>query len=441
MLYLIELNDSKQILIDNIKKQSIQLHGLIDKRETDLINKLDEMENEQCKLKNNIEKKIKLQYKELINVKDQCLNMFKNAKIFKLNGLNDIDSVSYDTNAKKVIFQSLRNVKAPQQIENIFLKHAIGCHESTIESAINSNFIISELKIPKLNCTMNGAKLQFAWSNFKYNLFDKKQLMIDKTMCDDEKATFSVDVNDTSYKYIPISTVVDKIGSTQKCQSVLRCFANNTWFNTNICDIIIPKIFRYQSDFDNNGIIYWLGTNKGRNSEWVNPVGLNLIKIDSSQMGGGKAQYFVEHSNISRSNWTNETSNDKDNYFMIDFGNYSILPIKYSLRHHNESGGYLRNWELKGSTKSDTYWHSIKKHIDDTSINNAHGTSSWDIDTNTYYSKFKIQLTREPEPPRQYSYDSDDYYEYNSSYARVNHQQNPRFYNKHVCNILCLYIG
>jgi hypothetical protein len=35
--------------------------------------------------------------------------------------------------------------------------------------------------------------------------------------------------------------------------------------------------FNYESDFDKNGLIYWIGTNGLQAEEWTNPLTCNLI--------------------------------------------------------------------------------------------------------------------------------------------------------------------
>ena len=43
------------------------------------------------------------------------------------------------------------------------------------------------------------------------------------------------------------------------------------------------KIFKYKSDFDKNGIIYYLGCNYGKSAIWKrNPSKLGLVTLDSS---------------------------------------------------------------------------------------------------------------------------------------------------------------
>ncbi len=51
-------------------------------------------------------------------------------------------------------------------------------------------------------------------------------------------------------------------------------------FKTLACDLQ-EKEFIYQSDYDENGICYFIGSNFGQ-QQWVNPSGKGLIKVSSS---------------------------------------------------------------------------------------------------------------------------------------------------------------
>jgi hypothetical protein len=43
----------------------------------------------------------------------------------------------------------------------------------------------------------------------------------------------------------------------------------------------MAKRFEYQSDFDENGLLYYIGTNGGK-EEWKNPVATGKVKIEIS---------------------------------------------------------------------------------------------------------------------------------------------------------------
>ena len=46
----------------------------------------------------------------------------------------------------------------------------------------------------------------------------------------------------------------------------------------------------YASDFDQEGVIYWLGTN-GKTTEWSNPATINVVSVESNdQLPFGKPE-------------------------------------------------------------------------------------------------------------------------------------------------------
>ena len=45
---------------------------------------------------------------------------------------------------------------------------------------------------------------------------------------------------------------------------------------------VSEKDFVYESDYDGNGVVYWVGTKYGTEKEWKNPSQRGLIKVDSS---------------------------------------------------------------------------------------------------------------------------------------------------------------
>ena len=45
------------------------------------------------------------------------------------------------------------------------------------------------------------------------------------------------------------------------------------------------KLFEYEEDYDQNGILWWLGTMHGKEEEWKNPAERGLIKLSSSRVG------------------------------------------------------------------------------------------------------------------------------------------------------------
>merc|ERR1712154_246125 len=51
--------------------------------------------------------------------------------------------------------------------------------------------------------------------------------------------------------------------------------------------------FVYESDYDGNGVVYWVGTKYGTEKEWQNPSKRGLIRVDSSGWGRGSVDAMV----------------------------------------------------------------------------------------------------------------------------------------------------
>ncbi|VDN05396.1 unnamed protein product [Thelazia callipaeda] len=136
--------------------------------------------------------------------------------------------------------------------------------------------------------------------------------------------------------------------------------------------------FTYTSDFDDKGIIYWLGTNGNAVTEWINPASVNIVIVTSSD--GERLPYGRHEDILSRdSNALNcHTSDDKNAYFTIDFGIY-FYPNNYTLRHARGYGrSALRNWLLQGSRNGLT-WDVLFIHENDTALNYPGSTATWTL--------------------------------------------------------------
>ncbi|CAB1331149.1 unnamed protein product [Coregonus sp. 'balchen'] len=108
--------------------------------------------------------------------------------------------------------------------------------------------------------------------------------------------------------------------------------------------------FRHQHDFDENGIVYWIGTNAKTAYEWVNPAAYGLVVVTSSE--GRNLPYGRLEDILSRdsSALNCHTNDDKNAWFAIDLGLW-VIPSAYTLRHARGYGrSALRNWVFQVST-------------------------------------------------------------------------------------------
>ncbi|NXD68096.1 HECD1 ligase, partial [Eolophus roseicapillus] len=138
-------------------------------------------------------------------------------------------------------------------------------------------------------------------------------------------------------------------------------------------------VFRHQHDFDENGIIYWIGTNAKTAYEWVNPAAYGLVVVTSSE--GRNLPYGRLEDILSRdsSALNCHTNDDKNAWFAIDLGLW-VIPSAYTLRHARGYGrSALRNWVFQVS-KDGQNWSTLYTHVDDCSLNEPGSTATWPLD-------------------------------------------------------------
>ncbi|XP_026566612.1 E3 ubiquitin-protein ligase HECTD1 isoform X6 [Pseudonaja textilis] len=139
-------------------------------------------------------------------------------------------------------------------------------------------------------------------------------------------------------------------------------------------------IFRHQHDFDENGIIYWIGTNAKTAYEWVNPAAYGLVVVTSSEgrnLPYGRLEDILSHESSALNCHTND---DKNAWFAIDLGLW-VIPSAYTLRHARGYGrSALRNWVFQVS-KDGQNWTTLYTHVDDCSLNEPGSTATWPLDS------------------------------------------------------------
>jgi hypothetical protein len=139
-----------------------------------------------------------------------------------------------------------------------------------------------------------------------------------------------------------------------------------------------PMQLNYQSDFDQNGLLYYIGTN-GLTKEWVNPAKHGLVSVTSSDgrtLPYGKVEDMVSRSSEPRNCHTKDRPNS---WVAIDLG-VSIIPSAYTLRHARGYGkSALRNWQLEMS-KDGATWEVLKTHQNDESLLEPGSTCTWQLE-------------------------------------------------------------
>eukprot|EP01083_Nonionella_stella_P159539 520531_1 len=161
------------------------------------------------------------------------------------------------------------------------------------------------------------------------------------------------------------------------------------------------RVFTYTSDFDTNGIIHWLGTNKGTESEsFLNPMDRGLATVTSVKL----APNSVDARNIlGKETLRLATDHIQRGWIAIDLGQVYVKPSKYTLKHYvSWDTEALRTWELHGSNGcrpgTQSEWLVLMSHTDDASLNRIGATKTWDIPptpTDEAFNKFRLVITGE----------------------------------------------
>lgn len=136
--------------------------------------------------------------------------------------------------------------------------------------------------------------------------------------------------------------------------------------------------FNYQSDFDEQGLLYWIGTNGRTAAEWVNPAQYGLVVVTSSE--GRNLPYGRLEDILSREPGALNchTNDDRRAWFAIDLGVW-ISPTSYTLRHARGYGrSALRTWQLQGS-KDGINWTVLLEHNRDEKLGEPGSTATWQI--------------------------------------------------------------
>jgi hypothetical protein len=150
--------------------------------------------------------------------------------------------------------------------------------------------------------------------------------------------------------------------------------------------------FKYASDFDENGLLFHIGTEGGRGS-WRNPMQAGLVAVTSSSQRRGEP-----HMVVGREGKLCYTKSEPNSWFAIDLGaGHSIRPTHYTLR-HGENGPHcrLRHWKLQGGDDGAS-WTDLRTHVNDAALPiAAHSTASWPLappDPRAAYRHFRVLQT------------------------------------------------
>ena len=137
-------------------------------------------------------------------------------------------------------------------------------------------------------------------------------------------------------------------------------------------------VFEYASDFDTNGVLYWLGTDGGTTA-YTNPHTSGKITVTPSSIGVGTAAGFIEHARVG--DRVNRTDNTAGSFVAVRLP-VPLVVTRYTLRNDGNATYALRRWVLEGSEDgAEGSWVVLKTHAGDTALaTTAMSAASWDVD-------------------------------------------------------------
>lgn len=152
------------------------------------------------------------------------------------------------------------------------------------------------------------------------------------------------------------------------------------------------RAWEYVSDFDENGVLYWLGTN-GRTTGYTNPQTSGKVVVNSTPIGNGTVAGFIGH--VLPPDYTcNYTDNSAGAFVSVQLPMPMVI-TRYTLRHDGHDEDHvLRNWNFEGSTDG-VEWVPLRQHVNDTSLAaQQFSTASWDANPDGLaFSHFRVIMT------------------------------------------------
>jgi hypothetical protein len=164
-----------------------------------------------------------------------------------------------------------------------------------------------------------------------------------------------------------------------------------------IVSFLLHRSFVYEKDFDENGILFWLGTFQ-KTAPYQHPLDIGLVKVNPLKFYCGTTKQAFSHEMPISQNW-----NEKgvpNSWAEIEFLHHTVIPTAYTLRHGYPIKGHaMRHWNFEARNPNEE-WEILLEHRDDTSIpgNDMNDTATFFLPFKKnmkQYSIFRIYQTGE----------------------------------------------
>jgi len=123
--------------------------------------------------------------------------------------------------------------------------------------------------------------------------------------------------------------------------------------------------FTFDHSFDQNGVLYWLGTNQGT-ERYVNPHLRGEVVADCSDLWGGRSTAALARIVQNQPSFQSKTvtSGRANSWFAVDLGQGRAMVVDhYCIRHgFGDPGAAIRNWRLEGSHDG-LGWVVLRRHV------------------------------------------------------------------------------
>lgn len=153
----------------------------------------------------------------------------------------------------------------------------------------------------------------------------------------------------------------------------------------------VPKtlMFSHSTDFDKNGLIYWLGT-EGLTTNFKTPSRRGIVTLTTSHQNalpdGANFHQILSRNNDSEIYW----GGSSPQWFCIDIGEQnSFMCNAYTIKHGRSSNdSFISNWKLQGSNDNEE-WITLHS-VEETPFTKAHETITFKFKPIKFFRYFRI---------------------------------------------------
>jgi hypothetical protein len=146
----------------------------------------------------------------------------------------------------------------------------------------------------------------------------------------------------------------------------------------------LHRELQYEAPFDENGVLYWLGT-EGGEKEYTNPLLSGQVQVQMScKWYANDAAIYVEHKPDAL--LPQYDKNQPCSWIEVDLGQErQLVPNYYCLRGYDKMKKILKSWELQGRSTRDDPWTTLKRHFKDKKVEMSGplAVASWQLENIT----------------------------------------------------------